>query len=122
MTSGLVNRNPTNRSMIVVRPSANAKPFTPPTASMYSTTAASSVTPTRPSSEYVNRWLRVALRCAEAPAWTPLAYKSLHFLVARATESLPAIRAAPTHFAIASWICGVGVVDVVLCRACATSR
>ena len=39
-TSGLVNRNTTKTSMIVVRPSANAKPRTTPIAKMNSTSAA----------------------------------------------------------------------------------
>ena len=39
-TSGWVNRNTTTRSSTVDRPSVNAKPFTCPTARMYSTAAA----------------------------------------------------------------------------------
>ena len=44
VTIGLVNRKNTTRSMTVLMPSANAKPFTTPIAKMKSTTAASSDT------------------------------------------------------------------------------
>jgi hypothetical protein len=59
------------------------------------------------------------LRCAVAPAWTPLAYTAAHFIMVASAE--PPACAALTHRSISSWTAAGISVAVAGCRLFATS-